>query len=347
MSESKLTYKDIWYGQIVDESNDVFEVRHNVSRHQFEVNFINGKFKIISCVTISPICYKYKIEDENGKRYDVIFTGLKHSGSADNRIRAHISPKVVAGASGEALYLVAAYNTGDNILFVSSEISDFVKQSSVKSNNSSFWIGTIDNLLSVYNKHSDIWRRKKDTHMLTGFDSQEIKTLTAEQIVNKFFSKKENPEDDLGKLVDDLKDDYLVEPEEFSEEKLKNLLQNKLERNKKYRDLALKKANYTCELCGKKSTFTMFNGKQYFDGHHLIMYNPNSQKRYDKSLDIPRNIVCLCPECHKKIHFSNDEQIKNMLFELFMKRRDLLELYEIESFDEIISDYVRFREEED
>ena len=75
------------------------------------------------------------------------------------------------------------------------------------------------------------------------------------------------------------------------------------------------------------------------------MYNVSSQSRFDKCLDIPRNIICLCPECHKKIHFSNDETIKENVIKLFMKHRDLFRIYEIDSLDEILKDYIEHREE--
>ncbi|MBO6042311.1 HNH endonuclease [bacterium] len=114
-------------------------------------------------------------------------------------------------------------------------------------------------------------------------------------------------------------------------------------RNHKYRELAFKNANYTCELCGNKETFKDKNGNEYFEGHHLIMYNITSQKRYKKCLDIPKNIVCLCPNCHKKIHQAEDNEMKKGLMILFEKHNELFGIYEIENMDDILSDYKQER----
>ena len=173
-----------------------------------------------------------------------------------------------------------------------------------------------------------------------------MKKYSTAEIIEKFFSSQSGPVAEPTKVTKKDADDYNVEPEEIDVNKIKSLKKNfALPRNQHYRDIALEMANYTCELCGKDSTFESAKGKEYFEGHHLIMYNVSSQSRFDKSLDIPRNIICLCPECHKKIHLSNDSTIRELVIKLFMKHRDLFRIYEIDSLDEILKDYIDNREE--
>jgi 5-methylcytosine-specific restriction protein A len=51
----------------------------------------------------------------------------------------------------------------------------------------------------------------------------------------------------------------------------------------------------------------------YVEGHHVLpMYQ---QKNYDFKIDDIDNIVSLCPNCHKKIHFADDKkEILSLLY---------------------------------
>lgn len=49
------------------------------------------------------------------------------------------------------------------------------------------------------------------------------------------------------------------------------------------------------------------------EGHHLIpCTSANSENygvKYGRNIDCVENIICLCPTCHRRIHFgSNDEK---------------------------------------
>lgn len=83
---------------------------------------------------------------------------------------------------------------------------------------------------------------------------------------------------------------------------------------------ALKNANYTCEVCGTKITFSRKKGgAQYMEAHHLIPMS--KQGLYMNSIDHTANLICLCPTCHKKIHYGKDSEVKQMLNKLYTKRQ--------------------------
>jgi len=67
------------------------------------------------------------------------------------------------------------------------------------------------------------------------------------------------------------------------------------------RDLEVKNwvLNYArgnCECCGKSAPFTTSDGKLFLEVHHLL-------KLADEGSGRISNVVALCPNCHKEIHY--------------------------------------------
>ena len=55
--------------------------------------------------------------------------------------------------------------------------------------------------------------------------------------------------------------------------------------------------------------------------HHIIPIN--AQEDFPNvNIDIPENVVCLCPSCHREIHNGRDS--KEMMIKLFDSRKDIL-----------------------
>jgi len=99
-------------------------------------------------------------------------------------------------------------------------------------------------------------------------------------------------------------------------------------RNLAYAKFALEKAHYLCEIDNKHKTFTSNSSKkQFVEAHHLIPLKVQDEFIY--SIDIPANIISLCPNCHRKIHFASSEDKNIMLEELLHKRQDDLKMYGI------------------
>lgn len=82
---------------------------------------------------------------------------------------------------------------------------------------------------------------------------------------------------------------------------------------------ALLNASYKCEYDPSHITFiNEITGKNYVEGHHLIPLS--AQDQFDYSIDVPENIVSLCPNCHRKIHKASKLQKKEMIYKLFTIR---------------------------
>ena len=95
---------------------------------------------------------------------------------------------------------------------------------------------------------------------------------------------------------------------------------------------AKKRDNFLCSIDKKHNTF-ISKGVNYVEGHHVIpMFQ---QKNYNFALDDVKNIVSLCPNCHREIHSADNKMdILNKLYKLnisFMESNSiaLSELYKM------------------
>lgn len=79
---------------------------------------------------------------------------------------------------------------------------------------------------------------------------------------------------------------------------------------------ALTDANFICENDNCHKTFTSSkSGEQFMEAHHLIPMK--YQYDFSYSIDVPENIICLCPNCHRAFHHSNIDY-KAQLIEKFL-----------------------------
>ena len=70
-------------------------------------------------------------------------------------------------------------------------------------------------------------------------------------------------------------------------------------------------------------TFTAASShKQYMEGHHAIPFK--KQGSFNVSLDVYANIVCLCPICHRLLHYGIDNEKRSVLDVIYEKRSDRL-----------------------
>lgn len=94
-------------------------------------------------------------------------------------------------------------------------------------------------------------------------------------------------------------------------------------RTEDFKLLALENANYTCELDNDHVTFqNKKNDKNYVEGHHLIPMK--LQKDFEYSIDVPENIVCLCPNCHRLLHNAKPKDRDSYLKLLYDERMIVL-----------------------
>lgn len=113
--------------------------------------------------------------------------------------------------------------------------------------------------------------------------------------------------------------------------------QKQYERDIKEAKKALKRANYSCEICSDHPTFIRKkDGLPYTEPHHLIPMSFSSE--FSESLDREQNIVSLCSNCHNEIHYG--KEAKKMIRQLYKSREKLLKRIGIEvSIEELIKMY--------
>lgn len=102
---------------------------------------------------------------------------------------------------------------------------------------------------------------------------------------------------------------------------------------------SIKSARYLCEINPIHKTFiAKRTGEQYMEGHHAIPMS--KQDAFDVSLDIYANIICLCPICHRLLHYGQDSEKDNLLNKIYYDRSSRLEKSGIklsrEEFERII-----------
>ena len=62
---------------------------------------------------------------------------------------------------------------------------------------------------------------------------------------------------------------------------------------------ALRMAAGTCQGCNKEAPFVDSTGEPYLEVHHL-------HSRADGGPDDPENVLAICPNCHRRVHYGQD-----------------------------------------
>ncbi|GAA5818091.1 MAG: HNH endonuclease [Methanobrevibacter sp. CfCl-M3] len=107
--------------------------------------------------------------------------------------------------------------------------------------------------------------------------------------------------------------------------KQKNNLRQ-IKRDRKVTCEVLKENDYRCFINENHRTFPTATATNYVEGHHII---PISLKdSFEKNLDCEDNIIPLCPNCHKEIHFAINKCKNRMLIDIF-ERKDGLKMFGI------------------
>lgn len=87
---------------------------------------------------------------------------------------------------------------------------------------------------------------------------------------------------------------------------------------------ALKLAGFKCEINDAHETFiAKVSSNPYVESHHIIPISKSALFGY--SIDTIANICSLCPHCHRAIHSATDEVKRDMLIQLYEKRKERLE----------------------
>ena len=148
--------------------------------------------------------------------------------------------------------------------------------------------------------------------------------LTLGEFLNSV-SQDDNSSNEFPSIAD--KDDEIIETydgeitETPPEEKIKNGVRY-FQRNERAKKIALMQSGDRCAVptC-KHVIFKTKTGRVYLESHHLIPISVSNE--FSVNIDIPENIICLCPSCHREIH--HGENSKQMIIELYEERKEALE----------------------
>lgn len=99
-------------------------------------------------------------------------------------------------------------------------------------------------------------------------------------------------------------------------------------KNPRIAKLSLVKSKYRCAIDADHNTFVTSKGFPYMEGHHLIPCNYSNAKyfweKYGRNIDCVSNIICLCPTCHRKIHYASNEEKTKMIEQIYAERKNEL-----------------------
>lgn len=110
--------------------------------------------------------------------------------------------------------------------------------------------------------------------------------------------------------LDELRRAALEVPETKDREEKQRIAYQRAEAIKKY---VLARANGICEGCEKPAPFRTSKGP-YLECHHL-------HRLADGGPDHPANVIALCPNCHREVHYSIGR--KNLNFKFVNKLKEL------------------------
>lgn len=97
-----------------------------------------------------------------------------------------------------------------------------------------------------------------------------------------------------------------------------------VKKNSRISKQVLVNANYICAGNDSHTTFLTNKGVAYMEGHHLIPCTYSNANHFwntrKRNIDCVENVVCLCPTCHRKIHFGSPKEKKALIEKLYMKQ---------------------------
>lgn len=81
----------------------------------------------------------------------------------------------------------------------------------------------------------------------------------------------------------------------------------------------IESVRFLCEINAQHQTFiSASTNHPYMEGHHAIPMRV--QEQFENSLDVYANIICLCPTCHRKLHYGLCEDKVEMLEKIYFTR---------------------------
>ena len=127
---------------------------------------------------------------------------------------------------------------------------------------------------------------------------------------NSYITLDESVKDFIEDIVDKMayEDMFFISDKQY--EDVKNKIRCK-PRNPNVISNVLEKNNYSCFFNEEHKTFPSVNRPNYVEGHHIIPVSLNDS--FKEELDCEENVISLCPNCHKAMHYSKNEYKEDLL----------------------------------
>lgn len=114
-----------------------------------------------------------------------------------------------------------------------------------------------------------------------------------------------------------------IRPEPIIVNNIKRYRRNLLEVRK-----AKKFASYICEYDNNHVTFlNNYDNKPYIEAHHLIPMA--TQGLFQYNIDFADNIICLCPNCHRRIHYGVKSDKGEMVQKFYKERHEKIGSFKV------------------
>lgn len=143
----------------------------------------------------------------------------------------------------------------------------------------------------------------------------------------------------------------------LEEVKSNQIINSSTSRSNEVRKMALLRANNKCfledsEHCEptyfKRKNIIVDGNDNYLEVHHLIplwlansQTNETEQQLQNSDLDIEANTVCLCSNCHNKLHYGTKGEVKRLLKILYERKKDeLVKEHLFITFDDLLKTYI-------
>ncbi|WP_417441323.1 MrcB family domain-containing protein [Idiomarina sp.] len=95
-------------------------------------------------------------------------------------------------------------------------------------------------------------------------------------------------------------------------------------RNVAVSSISLRNSGYLCQLEPAHKTFkSKSSGENFVEAHHLVPLS--YQDDFTFNIDVPENIVALCPTCHRLLHHGGGKELIEAIEALFVIRKTGLE----------------------
>ena len=131
----------------------------------------------------------------------------------------------------------------------------------------------------------------------TIFDEAKIEPSKEQISKISSFAKETNDPQEAAAIINMFSVSLLIEPVRERIRYAKSLA-----RNPKFARLVKERSNFTCEICGEKG-FEKKDGLLYSEAHHLF-------EIAQTKIDNPHKMICVCPTCHRVIHYGNDNALE-------------------------------------